>query len=137
MGMLNPIAASHIEQRMRSIDLGLKSRGIKDGPFQVLRQLRMPALLVETGFISNRSEVENYLSQDWFRQYVAYALYMGINDYFEESEGFRPDPVQAPPKPVRPRYVVYQVRRGDSLYKLEQNYGVSYQTIRKLRFEIR
>ncbi len=132
MGMLNPIAAHHIEQRMRGIDSGLKSRGIKEGPFQVLRQLRMPALLVETGFISNRNEVESFLSQDWFRQYVAYALYMGINDYFEESEGFRPDPVQKPPKPVRSRYVVYQVRRGDSLYKLEQNYGVSYKTIKKV-----
>jgi N-acetylmuramoyl-L-alanine amidase len=132
MGMLNPIAAHHIEQRMRGIDSGLKSRGIKEGPFQVLRQLRMPALLVEIGFISNRGEVERYLSQDWFRQHVAYALYMGINDYFEETEGFQPDPVQKPPKPMSPRYVVYQVRQGDSLYKLEQNYGVSYKTIKKV-----
>jgi len=129
MQELNPILAHHIDREMRLIDPGLSSRGLKEGPFRVLRNLRMPAVLVEIGFLSNRSETKTYLSQSWFRRQVAYRLYTAVNRYFAEIEGFQPDLVVAPQ--ARPRILIHRVVSGDCLEKIGAKYGVSYQRIKQ------
>jgi N-acetylmuramoyl-L-alanine amidase len=129
---LNPLLARHIEKEMRQIDLGFTSRGVKEGPFRVLKNLAMPSVLVEVGFISNRDEVSRYLSQQWFRQYTAYSLYTAVNNYFEDIEGYRPERVAAPRKPVVPSYTTYVVRKGDSLDKIGRRHGISYAEIKRV-----
>lgn len=68
-----------------SQDAGVKILGIKGGPFAVLRQTQMPAVLVEVGFISNPEE-EKYLKNSFYRQQVAEALVCGILAYRESIE---------------------------------------------------
>jgi len=130
---LNPLLAYHISRQMGRVDEGLIFRGVKKGPFRVLRNLTMPSVLVEVGFISNQSEANHCLSQEWFRQRMAYALYTAINDYFEDIDrgGFVAERVPEPKKP-RPKYELYVVRKGDSLYKIGQRYGVPYLRIKQL-----
>lgn len=66
-------------------DAGVKVLGIKGGPFAVLRQTQMPAILVEVGFISNLQE-EKYFKNAFYRQQVAEALVCGILSYIKSNE---------------------------------------------------
>jgi N-acetylmuramoyl-L-alanine amidase len=60
--------------------LKVENRGIKSGPFYVLATAAMPAILVESAFITNPIE-ERRLTQGAYRQRVAEALYSGIAKY--------------------------------------------------------
>jgi len=132
MNKWNPLLALHIDKQMRRVDEGsFQTRGVKKGPFRVLRNLTMPSVLVEVGFISSQSEVSQHLSQDWFRQRVAHALYTAINDFFLVIDGLPPERVEQPKKP-RQKYETYVVRKGDSLYKIGRRYRISYERIKKL-----
>lgn len=61
------------------------SRGVKQGRFVVLYHASMPAVLVETGFISNPSEAR-YLTSDRGQSYIASAVFRAIRNY-KESNG--------------------------------------------------
>lgn len=60
--------------------LGVKDRGIKTNSFTVLTGTKMPAVLIEHGFYSNKSECELLLS-DAFREKCAIADCKGILKY--------------------------------------------------------
>lgn len=64
----------------RMVALGLADRGIKEANFAVLRLTDMPAILIETAFISNPDE-ENLLRDETFLNNVAQAISDGIYDY--------------------------------------------------------
>jgi N-acetylmuramoyl-L-alanine amidase len=59
------------------------NRGVKQGPFAVITNAVMPAVLVEIGFISNREE-ERVLSRAEFQRGVAGALAQAIRGFFEQ-----------------------------------------------------
>jgi N-acetylmuramoyl-L-alanine amidase len=67
---------------LTSLDALLKveNRGVKSGPFYVLATAAMPAILIESAFITNPKE-ERKLQQEVYRQRVAEALYDGIAKY--------------------------------------------------------
>ena len=78
---------------LSSLDTLLKveNRGVKSGPFYVLATAAMPAILVESAFITNPKE-ERKLQRDTYRQRVAEALYAGIAKYkvrYERRVGMR------------------------------------------------
>jgi N-acetylmuramoyl-L-alanine amidase len=54
--------------------------GVKGANFEVLRGARMPAVLIETGFLSNAQE-ERMLKSASYRQKVAEAVIEGLDDY--------------------------------------------------------
>jgi len=60
---------------------GIKQRGVKQAPFVVLRGAAMPAVLVETAFISNPRE-EAQLRDAAFLKRVAQAITRGVRRYF-------------------------------------------------------
>lgn len=59
---------------------GIKERGVKQAPFAVLRSAAMPAVLVETAFISNAKE-EAKLKDPDFQVKVAEAITLGIQRF--------------------------------------------------------
>lgn len=65
--------------------LGLKDRGVASANFFVLRDARMPSILVEVAFISNEQE-ERLLRQPSFRQKVAETLLSQIQGYRRVSQ---------------------------------------------------
>ncbi|MFN3325059.1 MAG: N-acetylmuramoyl-L-alanine amidase [Bryobacteraceae bacterium] len=57
-----------------------RNRGVKPGPFMVLRGAKMPSVLTEVGFVSNPRE-ENLLKRPEYRQKIAEALFEGVAQY--------------------------------------------------------
>lgn len=58
----------------------IKNLGVKKGPFYVLIGARMPSILVEVGFISNRDEEKRLLNGNYL-DYLANAITLGIDKY--------------------------------------------------------
>jgi N-acetylmuramoyl-L-alanine amidase len=85
-GELAELALSSLDKIMK-----VENRGVKSGPFYVLATVAMPAVLVESAFITNPKE-ERKLQQDAYRQRIAEALCEGIGKYkarYERRVGFR------------------------------------------------
>jgi N-acetylmuramoyl-L-alanine amidase len=61
------------------------SRGVKQARFVVLYHASMPAVLVETGFISNPSEAR-YLTTDYGQSIIASAIFRAVRNYKKEYE---------------------------------------------------
>ena len=64
---------------------GRKDRGVKQAGLVVLWNATMPAILVETGFISNSAE-EKYLLTDYGQSIIASAIYRAFKEYKYEIE---------------------------------------------------
>lgn len=71
--------AWHVQNQMLRYTGG-KDRGVKRARFAVLRETRCPSILVECGFISNRSE-ENLLATAAYQEKLASGIAMGIYNY--------------------------------------------------------
>jgi len=63
----------------------LKTRGIKQAGFYVLKGVKRPAALLEIGFITNKGDLRKLKSAK-FRQKIARAIYEAIVSYKQWSE---------------------------------------------------
>jgi len=82
--------ASLICDSVRQAGLDVKNRGVRTARFYVLKHSRIPAVLVEAGYISNRFEESTMKSPD-FLDSLADAIARGILRYknrYEQTEGF-------------------------------------------------
>jgi len=76
--------ASEVQQSV--IDLTIHSQhkmrdlGVKKAPFLVLLGARMPSILVEAGFLTNKEENE-FLRKGAYREVLAKGIYQGIKSY--------------------------------------------------------
>ncbi|MDQ0257246.1 N-acetylmuramoyl-L-alanine amidase [Evansella vedderi] len=61
--------------------LGTRDRGIHHGNFRVISQTRMPSILVEVGFLTNRGDADK-LRQNIYKERSAEGIYRGLVDYF-------------------------------------------------------
>ena len=73
--------ATLVQQEMAPFHPGT-DRGVKQAPFVVLVGAYMPAILVETAFVSNPAEAR-LLASSAFQDRVAMALSSAIHEYFE------------------------------------------------------
>lgn len=64
---------------------GLRDLGTKQAPFYVLVGAEMPAILIETAFITNPKE-EKLLKDKQFRQNLAKAIASGIESYIKQGK---------------------------------------------------
>ncbi|MDR1926187.1 MAG: N-acetylmuramoyl-L-alanine amidase [Endomicrobium sp.] len=65
--------------------LNIPSRGVKQASFYVLRGTQMPAVLVESAFLSNYAE-EAKLCSKKFRTAIAGSIYDGVVKYYAQQE---------------------------------------------------
>ena len=67
-----------------------KARGIKAEEWFVVRNTKMPSVLIETGFLSNKKEAA-LLLDDKYLQKLSFGIYNGLQAFvthFERSRGF-------------------------------------------------
>lgn len=76
--------AGMIQNRVKS-ELSIPSRGVNQAGFRVLNHAYMPAVLVETAFISNKKE-ESLLKKNSFRERIAQAIYESIKEFKKKYE---------------------------------------------------
>ena len=67
-------------QTLRTVDPKLPDLGVKQAPFVVLIGARMPSILAEISFVTNRQDA-TLLSTDAYRNLIADALFEGILRY--------------------------------------------------------
>jgi N-acetylmuramoyl-L-alanine amidase len=79
--------AQRIDKQFRS-SVGRSSRGVKQAGFIVLWKSTMPSVLVESGFLTDRTE-ENYLDTKAGQQAIAGGIYHAFRQYKQELEGTR------------------------------------------------
>ncbi|MEE9316192.1 MAG: N-acetylmuramoyl-L-alanine amidase [bacterium] len=75
------LISSEVDNHIRGMD----NRGVKQAGFTVLRGAKMPAILVEVGFISNRSE-ERKLKSSKFQKNLVESVCVGVEKYKEWVE---------------------------------------------------
>ena len=81
--------------------LGLADRGVKRAGFYVLKYTAMPAVLLESGFLTNRDDVRMLASPE-VRQRIAEGLGAGIDRYVREGGPQEAGETAAPePVPIR------------------------------------
>ena len=71
------------------IQLGKKSRGVKQAPYMVLHKAYMPRVLIETGFISNQTEgskLDSEEGQQEIAESIANAIISYKKEYFGASD---------------------------------------------------
>ncbi len=65
--------------------VGRHSRGVREAGFWVLKQVSMPSILVEVGFVSNPTEGK-YLKNNSNQDYLASAIFRAFRDYKNSVE---------------------------------------------------
>lgn len=88
-------------------ELPLKSNGVRKSDFYVVRNTTMPAVLVETAYLSHSGN-EALLADPQFRENTAGAIARGVRDYFAVESEIRPDPPagQQGPEPPPEEYLL-------------------------------
>ncbi|MDR2485106.1 MAG: N-acetylmuramoyl-L-alanine amidase [Treponema sp.] len=84
------IAKSILKQFKETLGNALPSRGIKAEEWFVVRNTRMPAVLVELGFLTNEADARLFIDEAYLKKFSE-ALYKGIRDFiieFENSGGY-------------------------------------------------
>jgi N-acetylmuramoyl-L-alanine amidase len=78
------LLAEKVEQQFKE-RTKRNSRGVKQAGFVVLKATAMPAVLIETGFLSNKEE-EAYLNSEKGQSYLASAIYRAFREYRDVVE---------------------------------------------------
>ncbi|GAB6153477.1 N-acetylmuramoyl-L-alanine amidase [Desulfosporosinus burensis] len=73
--------AELIQQELIKIS-GMNRRVAKPGDFYVIKNTKMPAVIVEVGYLSSTKE-QTKLQQTWYQEQLSRAIAKGISNYFE------------------------------------------------------
>jgi N-acetylmuramoyl-L-alanine amidase len=98
------------------------SKKVEEAGFAVLKSVDIPAVLVETGFITNANE-EKALTTALHQERIAGVIFRGLDLYCDQ------DP-RCPP--VNQKRSLYEVRQGDSLSLIAVRVGSTVEKIRAL-----
>ena len=61
-----------------------KSRGVKAGNFSVIRETKMPAILIEGGFLTNAEELEKIKNPQYLKM-LAWGIAQGVDRYIKSG----------------------------------------------------
>ncbi|MGB0166594.1 MAG: N-acetylmuramoyl-L-alanine amidase family protein [Luteibaculum sp.] len=89
--------ANYVEQQFAN-RVGRRSRGVKQGVLYVLNRSTMPSVLVELGFLTNRSE-EDFLLSELGQVYMASAIYRAFKEFKEQRESVDATVIKSKPVP--------------------------------------
>ncbi|WP_457742910.1 N-acetylmuramoyl-L-alanine amidase [Thermococcus sp.] len=74
------LLATYVDEEIAK-EIPLKNRGVKEAGFYVLKYTSMPAILIETGFVTNSYDVSIITNESYQWRY-AYAILYGVQRYF-------------------------------------------------------
>ena len=83
-GWRGRLLAKRIQKQILKVSPGSPDRGVKQGKFYVIKNTRMPAVLVEVGFLTGRLDARR-LEKSSHRTKIAYAIAKGILEYLSKT----------------------------------------------------
>lgn len=86
----NSILLAQTVQEHLAKGLGLRDRGVKEEQLKVLSTPRMPAVLVEVGYLTNADDEEFLLSSEG-QERAAQSIVNGLKEYFTGQQGLSLD----------------------------------------------
>ena len=82
-GWRGRLLAKRIQKQILTVSPSSPDRGVKQGRFFVIKNTRMPAVLVEIGFLTGRLDARR-LEKTAHRKRIAYAIAKGILEYLSK-----------------------------------------------------
>ena len=82
-GWRGRLLAKRIQKQILRVSPGSPDRGVKQGRYYVIKNTRMPAVLVEIGFLTGRLDARR-LEKTAHRKRIAYAIAKGILEYLSK-----------------------------------------------------
>jgi len=82
-GWRGRLLAKRIQKQILRVSPGSPDRGVKQGRFYVIKNTRMPAVLIEIGFLTGRLDARR-LEKITHRKRLAYAIAKGILEYLDK-----------------------------------------------------
>ena len=82
-GWKGRLLAKRIQKQILRVSPGSPDRGVKQGRFYVIKNTRMPAVLVEIGFLTGRLDARR-LEKTSHRRRLAFAITKGILEYLSK-----------------------------------------------------
>jgi len=82
-GWRGRLLAKRIQKQILRVSPGSPDRGVKQGRFYVIKNTKMPAVLVEIGFLTGRLDARR-LEKAEHRKRIAYAISKGILEYLSK-----------------------------------------------------
>ena len=82
-GWRGRLLAKKIQKQILRVSPGSPDRGVKQGRYYVIKNTRMPAVLVEIGFLTGRLDARR-LEKITHRKRLAYAIAKGILEYLDK-----------------------------------------------------
>lgn len=73
--------AEYVQNRLKEVDSSNDRVAKANKDYYILKQTKMPAIIVECGFLSNTEE-NNNLKNEEYQKKIAWAIYLGILDYY-------------------------------------------------------
>jgi N-acetylmuramoyl-L-alanine amidase len=102
----------------------LKYKSVQEAPFRVLKLPDIPAVLVETAFISNPDE-ENLLKKKSFQKTLATSIASSVREYLS-------DEAITPKINEETKTTYYKVNRGDTLFSIAGYFNTKVAVLLKL-----
>lgn len=102
----------------------LKYGIVQEAPFRVLKLPDIPAVLIETAYVSNPQE-EKLLKKSEFQKNLASAISSSIKDYFSSSDNAIPDDDAT-------ATTEYKIRKGDTLFTIAKRFNTKVNVLLKL-----
>lgn len=144
---LSKAFGSKIIGNLRRVN-GIKFYSVQEAPFMVLKLPEIPAVLIETAYISNPHE-ERKLKSGKFQMEIAGAISDSVRDFFSLSVGrilvaplsekaqkdektVRKAAVPGQPLKAKPAVIVYKVKKGDTLDKIARKHQTNVAVLLKL-----
>ncbi len=117
---------NHILERVGRVSK-LHKKQVEEAAFVVLKAPDIPALLVETGFISNPQEARK-LADSGYQKKMARAIYSGVTEYFRDHPPH--GTLLAAQKGSAQVFSTYVIRSGDTLSEIAVRNGIAIADLR-------
>lgn len=108
----------------------LKYKSAQEAPFRVLKLPDIPAVLIETAYISNPQE-ESFLKQGSFQKKLALSITSSIEEYLSGTAA-APQSEDASKKDDEITTTYYKIKRGDTLFLIAGYFNTKVAVLLKL-----
>ncbi len=120
---VSKIYAGFLMKQLNSVNC-LKFETVQEAPFRVLKLPDIPAVLIETAFISNSQE-EHLLKKHRFQKDMAMAIASSIKDYFTGNG-------KEPERDYKIATTEYMIKKGDTLFSIANSFNTKIGTLLKI-----